>query len=197
MPTPNNIKYFKTPADLRSWFEKNHQKKREQWIGYYKKDSGTPSITWPESVDQALCFGWIDGVRKSVDDKRYTIRFTPRRTTSIWSVINIKRVKELKKLGLMKREGLTLFELRDGKKSNRYSFEQRKNPVLPLRYKKIFRSNKNAWTFFSTQPPWYRKASVWWIISAKQEKTKMQRLERMIRDSETGISIPVLRRKKK
>lgn len=196
MPTPKNIKYFRTPADLRSWFEKNHATKREQWIGYYKKDSGMPSITWPESVDQALCFGWIDGVRKSVDDKRYVIRFTPRRTTSIWSAINIKRVKELKKLNLMKREGLMLFEQRDGTKSNRYSFEQRKNPALPLQYKKIFRSNKNAWTYFSSQPPWYRKASVWWIISAKQEKTRKQRLERLIRDSETGISIPVLRRKK-
>jgi uncharacterized protein YdeI (YjbR/CyaY-like superfamily) len=196
MPTPKNIKYFKTPADLRSWFEKNHALQREQWIGYYKKDSGRPSITWPESVDQALCFGWIDGVRKSVDDKRYTIRFTPRRTTSIWSAININRVKELKKLGLMKKEGLKLFEQRDGKKSNRYSFEQRKNPVLPVSYKNTFISNKNAWTFFSSQPPWYRKASVWWIISAKQEKTKLQRLERLIQDCENGISVLVLRRKK-
>jgi len=196
MPTPKSIKYFRTPAGLRSWFEKNHATKREQWIGYYKKDSGTPSITWPESVDQALCFGWIDGVRKSVDDKRYTIRFTPRRTTSIWSAINIKRVKELTKLGLMKREGLKVFEQRDGKKSNRYSFEQRKNPVLPALYEKQFKSHKNAWTFFSSQPPWYRKASVWWIISAKQEKTKVQRLERLILDSDNGNAIPVLRRKK-
>jgi uncharacterized protein YdeI (YjbR/CyaY-like superfamily) len=196
MPTPKSIKYFRTPADLRSWFDKNHATKREQWIGYYKKDSGTPCITWPESVDQALCFGWIDGVRKSVDDKRYTIRFTPRRATSIWSAINIKRVKELTKLGLMKREGLKVFEQRDGKKSNRYSFEQRKNPVLPSLYEKQFKSHKNAWIFFSSQPPWFRRASVWWIISAKQEKTKMQRLERLIQDSEKGISIPAPRRKK-
>lgn len=196
MPTPISIKYFRTPAGLRSWFEKNHATKREQWIGYYKKDSGTPSITWPESVDQALCFGWIDGIRKSVDDKRYTIRFTPRRTASIWSEINIKRVKELTKLGLMKREGLKVFEQRDGKKSNRYSFEQRRNPVLPALYEKQFKSHKNAWAFFSSQPPWYRKASVWWIISAKQEKTKMQRLERLIQDSDNGNAIPALRRKK-
>lgn len=195
MPTPHNVKYFKTPASLRSWFEKNHAKKKEQWIGYYKKDSGTPSITWPESVDQALCFGWIDGIRKSIDGKRYTIRFTPRRPKSIWSAINIKRATELKKLGLMKKEGLELFERRDGKKSNRYSFEQRKNPVLPIRYKKMFYANGTAWKFFVSQPSWYRKTSVWWVISAKQENTRLRRLEQLLRDSEKGISIPVLRRK--
>lgn len=196
MPTPINILYFNTPADLRKWFEKNHDTAQEQWVGYYKKDSGKPSITWPESVDQALCFGWIDGVRKSIDDKRYTIRFTPRRPTSIWSAINIKRVGELKKLGLMKKPGLEIFEKRDAKKSNRYSFEQRKNPEFSPAHLKKFKANKKAWMFFSMQAPWYQRTSKWWIISAKQEETRLKRFEQLIRDCETGRTIPVLTRKK-
>jgi len=196
MPTPTNILFLKTPVDLRKWFEKNHDTLQEQWIGYYKKDSGKPSITWPESVDQALCFGWIDGVRKSIDEDSYTIRFTPRRQTSIWSAINIKRVGELKKLGLMTKAGLELFENRDVKKSNRYSFEQRKNPEFSSNQLKLFKANKKAWKYFSSQAPWYRRTSTWWVISAKQEETQLKRLEQLISDCEKGRTIPVLTRKK-
>lgn len=197
MPTPTHVKYFRTPADLRAWFDQNHEKAREQWIGYYKKDSGKPSITWPESVDQALCFGWIDGVRKSIDAQRYAIRFTPRRPTSNWSAVNIRRIAELKKLGLMKKPGLELFKQRRKEKANRYSFEQRKNPELPAPLRKKFQANKKAWTFFTSQPPWYQRACLWWVISAKQETTTIKRLGQLIRDAENGKSIPSLTRKKK
>ena len=196
MPTPVNILYFKAPEDLRKWFEKNYNKINEQWIGYYKKDSGKLSITWPESVDQALCFGWIDGVRKSVDEERYTIRFTPRKPTSIWSANNIKRVGELKKLDLMKKPGLELFENRDKKKSNLYSFEQRKNPAFSSAQLKVFKANKSAWKYFLSKPPSYQRTATWWVISAKQEETRLRRLVQLIKDSETGRTIPVLTRKK-
>jgi uncharacterized protein YdeI (YjbR/CyaY-like superfamily) len=196
MPTPSNIQYFKTPAELRTWFAKNHHKLQEQWIGYYKKDSGTPSITWQESVDQALCFGWIDGIRKSIDAKRYTIRFTPRKPTSIWSAINIKRVGELKKLGLMKKPGLEIFENRDIKKANQYSFEQRQHPTLSPLMLKTFKANKKAWNYFSCMPPGYQKTATWWVISAKQESTVEKRLQQLISDSEHERTIPPLTRKR-
>ena len=197
MPTPKNVKYFKTSHHLRRWFEKNHGKRREQWIGFYKKESGIPSITWPESVDQALCFGWIDGIRKSIDDKRYTIRFTPRRASSIWSAVNIKRVKELQQRGAMKNAGLKAFEARDPKKSNRYSFEQRANPKFPPVCVKRFKANVKAWNNFSVMPPGYRRMSTWWVISAKHEATKLKRLDQLIHDSEHHRSIAPLRRLEK
>ncbi|MEW5797815.1 MAG: YdeI/OmpD-associated family protein [Bacteroidota bacterium] len=197
MPTPTNVKFFKTPADLRKWFEKNYKTAKEQWVGYYKTDSGKESITWSESVDQALCFGWIDGVRKGIDDISYTIRFTPRKPTSNWSKINIKKVAELKKQGLMTKEGLDLFENRDTKKSSLYSFEQRKNPKLPAVFIKKFKLNKKAWTYFSLQAPWYQRASTWWVISAKQDETRLKRFEQLISDCENERRIGPLARYKK
>jgi uncharacterized protein YdeI (YjbR/CyaY-like superfamily) len=196
MTAPTNIKFFKTSADLRKWFEKNHQTAKEQWVGYYKAGSGKQSITWSESVDQALCFGWIDGVRKSLDEKRYTIRFTPRNPNSIWSDINIKKIAELKRLGLMTPAGLKVFEQRDSAKSRQYSFEQRKNPKLPAADTKKFKANNRAWKYFLSQPPWYQKAAVWWVISAKKEETRLKRLAQLIKDCEHGRTIPVLTRKK-
>ncbi len=196
MPTPTNIKFFKNPAELRKWFEKNYKKAEEQWIGYYKTGTAKPSISWPESVDQALCFGWIDGIRKSIDDESYTIRFTPRKPTSVWSRINIKKVAELKRQGLMTKEGLHLFENRDMKKSSLYSFEQRKNPKLPAAFMKKFKSNKKAWTFFSSQAPWYQRTATWWIISAKREETRLKRLGRLMSDCENGKKIGLLRNNK-
>lgn len=189
MPTPTNIKFFKSSADLRTWFEKNYKGAKEQWIGYYKTPSGKQSITWPESVDQALCFGWIDGVRKSLGAESYTIRFTPRKPTSIWSEINIKKVAELKKQRLMTKEGLELFEKRDAKNSKQYSFEQRKNPKLPAPYVKKIKANKKAWAFFSSQAPWYQRTATWWIISAKREETRLKRLGQLIGTSEKGRRI--------
>jgi uncharacterized protein YdeI (YjbR/CyaY-like superfamily) len=176
------IKYFKSANDFRRWLEENRAVTQELWVGYYKKSSQRPSITWPESVDAALCFGWIDGIRKRIDDLRYTIRFTPRRRGSIWSAINIKRVQELSDKGLMKPAGVAAFNARKENKSGIYSYEQR-NANLDGIYEKTLRQNKAAWDFFYTQPPWYRKAIGWWIVSAKQEATREKRLRKLIEQS--------------
>jgi len=184
--------FFAKQEDLRKWFEKNHQKKKELWLGYYKANSGKPSITWPQSVDEALCFGWIDGVRKSLGEKSYVIRFTTRNPNSIWSAINIKKAEELIKQGLMYPAGLEVFNQRNEKKSRVYSFEQ-KNIQLAPQFKKQFKQNKIAWKFFQSQPPSYQKPAIWWITSAKQDATKQKRLEILIKDSEAGQKIKRLR----
>jgi len=176
------IKYFKSAHDFRRWLEKNHAITQELWVGYHKKSSRQPSITWPESVDEALCFGWIDGIRKSVDDLRYTSRFTPRRRGSIWSAVNIKRARELSEKGLMKPPGMAAFNARKENKSGIYSYEQR-SANLATPYEKRLRQNKAAWDFFYAQPPPYRKAIGWWIVSAKQEATRLKRLEKLIEGS--------------
>ena len=173
------LRFFRRPADLRKWLEKNHATAAEIWVGFYKKDSGKPSITWPQSVDEALCFGWIDGIRKRVDEVSYKIRFTPRRRGSVWSAINIRRAKELAKEKRMRPAGLKAFEARIENKSGIYSYEQR--PVeLPEAYAKILKKNKAAWDFFQAQPPSYRKMMSWYIVSAKKEETRRQRVEKLI-----------------
>jgi uncharacterized protein YdeI (YjbR/CyaY-like superfamily) len=179
------IKYFESSNDFRRWLEKNHATTQELWVGYYKKHSKQPSITWPESVDEALCFGWIDGIRKSVDDLRYAIRFTPRRPGSIWSAVNIKRAQELSNQGLMKPAGMTAFNARRENRSGVYSYEQR-SANLDEPYKKMLRQNKAAWDFFYAQPPSYRKAVGWWVVSAKQEGTRLKRLQKLIEESPNG-----------
>ncbi len=176
-------KFFATPAAFRTWLEEHHDKATELLVGFYKKDSGKPSITWPESVDQALCFGWIDGVRKRVDDIAYTIRFTPRKPGSIWSAINIRRVNELTKMGLMHPAGLKAFAKRDEKKSAIYSYEQRHSASLTPEYEKRFRANRAAWKFFDSQPPGYKKQMTYRIVSAKREETRLKRLAQLIESS--------------
>ena len=185
--------FFATPAAFRRWLEKNHDTSKELWVGFYKKDSGKPSITWPESVDQALCFGWIDGVRKSVAADSYMIRFTPRKPASIWSTVNTKRAKELRKLGLMHEAGLQAFERRDVKKTQQYSFE-RDNVEFTAELQKRFQAKRKAWAFFQKQPPGYRKLGTWYVMSAKQDATRLRRLERLIADSEAGRRIGILGR---
>jgi uncharacterized protein YdeI (YjbR/CyaY-like superfamily) len=174
--------FFQTPADFGTWLEKNHATATELWVGFYKKDSGKPSITWPESVDQALCFGWIDGIRKGVDEISYQIRFTPRRRGSIWSAINIKRAKELVRQKQMRPTGLKAFAARIENKSGIYSYEQR-STELSQPYANLLKKNKAAWNFFEKQPPSYRKIIGWWIISAKKEETRMARLAKLISES--------------
>ena len=186
-----NIKFFKNQSELRHWFEKNFDKKTEQWIGFHKTKSGKASITWPQSVDEALCFGWIDGIRKSIDEKSYKIRFTPRKLRSIWSKVNLNRVAELTKLGLMQPSGLDIFNKRDAEKSNRYSFE-RESVLLKEEYEKKFKKNKNAWNFYESMPVSYKKPATWWVMSAKREETQLKRLEILIKDSEGGKKIPPL-----
>ena len=177
--------FFQTPADFGTWLEKNQATATELWVGFYKKDSGKPSITWPESVDQALCFGWIDGIRKGVDEISYQIRFTPRRRGSIWSAINIKRAKELVRQKQMRPTGLKAFAARIENKSGIYSYEQR-STELNQPYAKLLKKNKAASNFFEKQPPSYRKMIGWWIISAKKEETRMARLAKLISESEKG-----------
>lgn len=175
--------FFATATEFRKWLEKNHKKQTELIVGFYKVGSGKASITWSQSVDQALCFGWIDGVRKSIDEESYCIRFTPRRNNSIWSAINIKKVEELTKAGLMKPEGEKAFSFRTEDKSQIYSHE--KEPaILDTRYEKQFKQHKKAWDFFSKQTPSYKKVMIHWIMSAKQEKTRQTRLEKTIQESE-------------
>ncbi len=177
------VTFFASQAEFRKWLGKNHKKETELIVGFYKVGSGKPSMTWSQSVDQALCFGWIDGVRKSIDKESYCIRFTPRRSTSIWSAINIKKVEELSKAGLMKPEGQKAFALRTENKSRIYSHE--KEPVdLAPSYIRQFKRNKVAWDFFIGQAPSYRKVMIHWIMTAKQEKTRLSRLEKTIKISE-------------
>jgi len=177
--------FFPTPADFRKWLAKNHGDKLELLVGYYKKGSGKPSMTWPQSVDEALCFGWIDGVRRSLGEDAYAIRFTPRKPTSTWSAINIARVKVLSEQGLMAPAGLKAFAARSEKKSVIYAYEQ-KQAELDQASLNRFRKHKKAWSFFQGQPPGYRKQMIWRITSAKKEETRLKRLERLIADSAQG-----------
>lgn len=177
------VKFFPTQAEFRQWLEKNHKTETELFVGFYKVASNKPSLTWSQSVDQALCFGWIDGVRKSIDKESYCIRFTPRRRNSTWSAINIKKIEELTNAGLITQEGQLAFSLRKESKSKVYSYEQ--EPVnLNFNYEKQFKKNKIAWDFFKKQAPSYQKATTNWIMSAKQEKTRQSRLEKTINESE-------------
>jgi uncharacterized protein YdeI (YjbR/CyaY-like superfamily) len=173
-------RFFRTPAAFSRWLEKNHDKETELWVGFHRKDSGKPSITWPEAVDEALCWGWIDGVRKRVDETSYTNRFTPRKPTSNWSEINTRRVEALTAQGRMREPGLRAFEARKADRSGVYSFEQRKAPKFDPALEKRFRANRAAWTFFEAQPPGYRRIVTWWVISAKREETRASRLEKLI-----------------
>jgi len=179
------LKFFRTPTDFETWLEKNHATATELWVGFYKTNSGKPSITWPESVDQALCFGWIDGIRKRVDETSYQIRFTPRRRGSIWSAINTKRADELARQKRMRPAGLKAFAARIENKSGIYSYEQR-TTELAEPYATHLKKNKAAWNFFGTQPPSYRKMIGWWIVSAKKEETRMARLAKLIGESAKG-----------
>lgn len=178
-------KFFSSQNDFRKWLEKNHERANELLVGFWKVASGKPSMTWSESVDQALCFGWIDGVRRSHGDDAYTIRFTPRRPGSNWSAINIKKVAELKEKGLMHPAGHAAFDKRKDAKSAIYSYENRPKEFAPP-LEKIFRRNKAAWKFFISQAPSYQRNCIHWVISAKQEATKQGRLEKLIRVSDEG-----------
>jgi len=187
------INFFKNQSEFRKWLKANHNNAEELWVGYHKKSTGFPSMTWSESVDQALCFGWIDGIRKSIDDKSYKIRFTPRKPTSIWSAVNIKKVEELTKAGKMQPAGIKAFDRRSDKNSIRYSFEQR-NINLSKEYLSKLKTNKKACEFFESLAPSYKKLSVWWVMSAKKEETRQKRLDILINSSAEGKKIPVLER---
>jgi uncharacterized protein YdeI (YjbR/CyaY-like superfamily) len=185
--------FFADPASFRSWLSRNHRTAKELWVGFHKKSSGKASITWPESVDEALCFGWIDGIRRSLDTESYVIRFTPRRPKSIWSAVNIGKASRLRKLGHMRAAGRRAFEQRDTQRSKRYSFE-RDHVDLSASQKKAFRLHPRGWNFFQSQPPGYRRTAIWWVLSAKRETTRNRRLVVLINDSAAGVRIALLRK---
>jgi uncharacterized protein YdeI (YjbR/CyaY-like superfamily) len=186
-------KFFQSPDHFRQWLAKNNATAKELYVGFYKKASGKRSITYPEARDQALCFGWIDGVRNKIDEISYTNRFTPRKPNSVWSEVNIVRVKELAKLGLMTDAGLKAFEAREEHRSNRYSFEN-KPKQFPPEFDRKLRTNSKARQFFEAQPPWYRRTSMFWVLSAKKHETRLKRLHELIADSEKEQWVKPLRR---
>jgi len=184
-----------TVGELRDWLERNHATATELVVGFYNRGSGKPSITWQELVDEELCFGWIDSVRKGVDEVSYSNRLTPRTQRSTWSAINIARAKELIRLGRMRPAGLKAFERRTAERSAIYSYEQRKRARLDPEAVRSFRANKKAWAFFQAQAPGYRKTAIWWVISAKREETRQKRLATLIQDSQNGRTIGPLARR--
>jgi uncharacterized protein YdeI (YjbR/CyaY-like superfamily) len=184
--------FYATPAEWRAWLEEHHADEREHWVGFRKRGSGRPSMTWPESVDEALCFGWIDGVRKRVDDESYMIRFTPRKRSSRWSNVNVARVAELMEAGLMRPAGLAAFEART--QEGTYSYEQRDAAAFDPERERRLRADTAAWAYFSAQPPWYRRTATHWVMSAKREETRDRRLARLIEDSAAGRAVGPLQR---
>ena len=191
--TPEPV-FFATPEELRAWFEENHERATELWVGFHRKGSGVPSITWPEAVDEALCVGWIDGVRKRVDETRYTNRFTPRKPRSNWSAVNIARVAELTREGRMRPAGRRAFEQRSEARSAVYSYENRHLAAFDAEMEAEFRAEPEAWEFFQARPPGYRKLATWWVVSAKREETRRKRLATLIERSRSGLLLPGLER---
>ena len=182
------VEFFDSKESFRTWLHHNHLIHKELIVGFYKVGTGRPSMTWSESVDQALCFGWIDGVRRSIDEISYCIRFTPRKPTSIWSAINIQKVENLTKAGLMMEAGLIAYKLRSEEKSKIYSHESEHVKLSPI-FENEFQQHENAWQFFTSQAPSYRKVTTHWIMSAKQEKKQLARLEKVINASKNQTKL--------
>jgi uncharacterized protein YdeI (YjbR/CyaY-like superfamily) len=184
------VKIFSSSAEFREWLERNHDRVPELWLGFYNKRAEMKSITYREALDEALCFGWIDGVRKSINNTTYKQRFTPRKPKSYWSAVNIRRVGELAKLGRIAPCGHKAFEQRTSD-SGRYSFESRPKQ-LPFAYRRQFKAVPEAWEFFRAQAPWYQRTSSFWVVSAKQEETRQRRLATLISDSAKGRRLGML-----
>lgn len=184
--------FFNNQEEFSDWLEKHHAEASELWVGYFRKSTGRASLTWSTSVDAALCYGWIDGIRKTIDEQSYRIRFTPRKTNSVWSAVNVKKVETLIQLGKMKPEGLHVFNNRTDEQG--YSSEQR-NVQLASEYEAHIKANRTAWFFFSNLAPSYKRDSIWWVMSAKKEETRLKRLGVLIASSEAELKIPNLRKK--
>ena len=191
-----SARFFETSAQFRAWLQKHHDKETELWLGMYKKGSGRPSVTYKEALDEALCFGWIDGVRKSLDADAYVQRFTPRKSKSYWSAVNTRRANELIAAGRMAPPGRIAFERRDATATAKYSFE-REAAAFDAKSLKQFRANRAAWTFFSKQAPYYRRVMAHWISSAKREETRASRLAILIADSAAGRRVNFLAPRRK
>ncbi len=190
------IVHFSAPEEFRKWLAKNHARVRELFVGFYKTASGKKGATYAQALDEALCFGWIDGVRRSVDSESYTIRFTPRKPKSIWSLVNVRHVRRLQKAGKMVEPGLKAFALREKQRTGIYSFEQ-KRPGLSAKFKKLFRANVSAWEFFSNQAPWYQRTAGHWVVRAQQEQTRIRRFAKLVEVSENGRRLDQLTPKAK
>jgi len=188
-------KFFKTAGEFHGWLLTNHNSRSELVVGFHKKDSGKKSITYPEALDEALCFGWIDGVRRSLNETSYTIRFTPRKAKSIWSLINVRHVERLSKEARMQPSGLTAYALREDKRTGIYSFEN-KPREFSVEYAKQFKANKKAWKFFQAQPGYTTRTSIYWVMSAKKEETRIRRLQQLIEASAEGKRLGVITPKK-
>jgi uncharacterized protein YdeI (YjbR/CyaY-like superfamily) len=188
--------FFSSQSDFRRWLEANHDDVAELWVGFHKKASGKPSISYPEALDEALCFGWIDGVRKSLGDTSYTIRFTPRKAKSTWSRVNIARAEDLEKLGRMAPSGSKAFAAREEARSGTYSYENRPQKFDEM-YESQFRAHPRAWAFFSAQPPGYQRTAIWFVVSAKLEETRQRRLAQLIALAEKGERIGLISGTKK
>ena len=186
MPDPI---FFTSPEEFYAWLDEHHEAETEVWVGYWKRHTGRPSLTWSQAVDQALCFGWIDGKLNRIDGERHMQRFTPRRPKSNWSKINVEKVERLKRDGLMRPTGLKAYEARTDDRTGVYSFEREQAAELPRE-----RFSDEAWEYFQSQPPWYRRAAAHWVTSAKREETRGRRLATLIEDSAAGRTIKPLTR---
>jgi len=186
-----DVIFFNNQEEFIDWLE-GHSEARELWVGYYKKSTGRGSFTWSDSVDVALCYGWIDGIRKTVDEQSYKIRFTPRKVTSVWSAVNVTKVKALIELGKMRPAGLHVYNSRSDAQG--YTSENRNVP-LAKEYEKQIKANQPAWQFLTNLAPSYKRDSIWWVMSAKKEETRLKRLGILIASSEAGLKIPTLRKK--
>ena len=184
--------FFTRHEEFEDWLEGHHAIVGELWVGYFRKDTGRPSLTWSDSVDVALCYGWIDGVRKTIDAQSYKIRFTPRKLNSVWSAVNVRKVEQLIQLGKMKQTGLHVFDNRSDKEG--YTSDNRSIPLAPA-FETQIKTNQTAWAFYSNLAPSYKRDSVWWVMSAKKEETRLKRLGILIASSEEGQKIPILRKK--
>jgi len=188
------VKFFNNATAFDKWLQQHHKSETELWIGFHKKASGKPSVTYAEALDAALCFGWIDGLRKNIDKDSYKIRFTPRKPSSIWSNVNVAHVERLKKEGRMQRAGLDAYERKDAKRTGIYAFENRPKTLAP-EYEKRFRANKAAWAFFENQAPFYKRTLTFYVMSAKKEETQLRRLENLIASSAEGKRLGVIEAK--
>ena len=189
-----NPTYFRTAAEFRAWLKEHHATESELWVGLYKNGMGRPSITWSEAVDEALCYGWVDSIRRGVDAESYMNRFTPRKPTSNWSEVNIRRVEELTRQGRMRAPGRKAFEARQPREAGTFSYEQRHEIQLPPELERRFRSRKKAWEWFQDESPAYRSMALYWVMSAKRHETRARRLETLIANSANGTRIAPLRR---
>jgi uncharacterized protein YdeI (YjbR/CyaY-like superfamily) len=186
-------RFFATPDEFRAWLAEHHETAGELLVGFHKKGSGRPSMTWPESVDQALCFGWIDGIRRRIDDDAYSIRFTPRKRTSTWSTVNVRRMGELIEAGLVAPMGLAAFEARREDRSGIYGHERATPAELEADQQRRLEADAEAWAWFSAQAPSYRRTAIHWVVSAKRPETRERRLAALIEDSRAGVKVKPLR----